>query len=93
MYLTLSYVWQFWNVFSQETSLSIQLFKKALKNPYSAFVDIIILHYPAKNESVTATPRVAMTKKIVLTIFSFNILQYNITETSSQSSIYEKKSK
>lgn len=93
MYLTLSYVWQFWNVFSQETSLSIQLFKKALKNPYSAFVDIIILHYPAKNESATAAPRVAMTKKIVLTIFSFNILQYNITETSSQSSIYEKKSK
>ena len=92
LYLTLSYISQFCNVLSnvsfikhvsQETSLSIQLLKKALRNPYSV-PDVKVLHYPAVNKSDTVAPRVALTKKIVLTIFSFKVPQYNITETSSQ---------
>ena len=102
LYLTLSYVSQFWNVLSnvsfikhvsQETSLSKYSYYKRHSKIRTVLLLIIILHHHAVNESATAAPRVAMTKKIMLTFFSFKVLQYNITETSPQSSVYLKKSK
>ena len=91
LYLTLSYVSQFWNVLSnvsfikhvsQETSLSKYSYQKRHSKIRTVLLLIIILHHHAVNESATAAPRVAMTKKIFF--FQSSTIQYNWNLTSIQ---------